>query len=249
MIIKALNTFGGILDLSALERLQESNPIEKYPFRLYIRPNESVEVDDKYYYLTSVQNALRLGYIQIGNFPKIPQLNSTLIDFTYNGTTMTQIAGEDLVMGDVVYYGEDGRAYKAKADSLDTMICIGIVAANASVGNSVTLLIEGLIRNSSKFNFTVGGQAGKTKAIVYVSSFIAGGVAQTHEFDPNYDYILQIIGYAVSKDILSFKPDYTYIEVEFISSSSSSSSSSLDVNTVIDNGEFVVDNGEYVIDS
>jgi len=60
VIIKALNTFGGILDLSALERLQESNPIERQPFRLYIRPNESVEVDDEYYTLTRIQEAMNL---------------------------------------------------------------------------------------------------------------------------------------------------------------------------------------------
>lgn len=65
MIITALNTFTGVLDLSALERLQESNPFEKYPFRLSIRPGQSLPVDDSFYNLTSIQNALNLGYIQI----------------------------------------------------------------------------------------------------------------------------------------------------------------------------------------
>jgi len=224
MIIRALNTFGGVLDLSALERLQESNPCEKFPFRLYIRPGQSVEVDDKFYSLTSIQNALKLGYIQIGNIPSIPTLNSTLMDFAYNGTTMTQVAGENLVMGDVVYYGEDGRAYKAQADSLDTMICIGVVVANASIGNPVVLLIDGLIRNSSRFSFTVGGQVGKDKAIVYVSSFARGWVSQ----DAPYlnSNIIQMVGYAISKDILSFRPDYTYIEIDLPSSSSSDLDSS-----------------------
>lgn len=65
MIINALNTFSGILDLSALERLQESNPCEKYPFRVSIRAGESIVADDKFYTLTSIQNAIALGYIQI----------------------------------------------------------------------------------------------------------------------------------------------------------------------------------------
>lgn len=208
MIIKALNTFSGILDLSALERLQESNPFEKYPFRLYVRPGDIVEVDDEFYTLTSIQNALRLGYIQIGN---LPDLNTSLVDPSYSGTTMTQIAGEAIVACDVVYYKDDGKVYKAKADSTSTMICIGIATAPFAINSSATLLIDGLIRNSSVFSFTVGGQASSSSAIVYVSETTSGGVTQLRS--TTSQHIVQIIGYAVTNDILSFKPDYTYIEI------------------------------------
>ena len=224
MIIKALNTFHSVLDLSAMERLQEGNPCEQYPFRLFMRPGDIVTVDDKFYNLIRIQDALKLGYIEIGNIPGTPIINTTMVNFSYNGSTMAQIAGEDLKRGDVVYYRDDGKVYRAKANSLDTMICIGMATADVKVNGQAILLIEGLIRNSSVFNFTVGGQTSQNKAIVWVSNFFYGGVTQLR---PNRTgHIVQIIGYAVATDILNFKPDYTYIELADIPSSSSESSSS-----------------------
>ena len=224
MIIKALNTFGGILDLSAMERLQESNPYEKYPFRLYIRPGESVEVDDKFYNLTRIQQALSLGYIEIGNISSTPKGNNSLVDPSYSGTTMTQIAGENLVFGDIVYYGSDEKVYKAKANSLSTMICIGVVVEGALANNNVTLLVDGLIRSSALFNFTAGSQASSNRSIVYVSATESGKVTQC--IPDAYPNIVQIIGYATTSNIMAFKPDYTYIETNIFAGSSSSSSSS-----------------------
>lgn len=211
MIIKALNTFAGILDLSALERLQEADPFEKQIFRHYIRPGETIEVDDKFYTLTSIQNALRLGYIEIGNIPDDPSQNTSLVNPSYSGTTLTATAGENLTFGEVVYYNVDGKVYKAKADSTNTMICMGIVTAAANANAQVILLIDGLIRSSSAFSFTVGGQASSLTAMVYVSETVAGEVTQTRSTTSSH--IVQIIGYAVTVDLLSFKPDYTYIEL------------------------------------
>lgn len=212
MFIKALHTFSGILDLSALERLQESNPSEKDNFRVSIRPGEVIEADDKFYSLTNIQNALRMGYIEIGDIPSIPNLTSSLIDPSYNGTTMSKTAGEILAVGDLAYYKEDGKVYKAKADSTATMICIGIATNAANINNPVVLLMEGLMRNSSVFNFTVGGQASKPAAIVYVDEILAGKTTQLRSTTSTH--IVQIIGYAVTKDVLQFKPDYTYIEIK-----------------------------------
>jgi hypothetical protein len=208
MIIKALNTFSGVLDLSALERLQESNPCEKYPFHLHIKPGDIVEADDKFYTLTSIQNALRIGYIQIGN---LCNRNVSLIDPSYSGITVSQTAGENLNIGDVVYYKNDGKVYKAKADSTGTMTCIGIVTSNAILNQPVVLLVDGFIRNSSVFSFVIGGQASQPKAIVYVSETVSGGVTQDRSVTSGH--IVQIIGHAVTIDILNFKPDYIYIEI------------------------------------
>jgi hypothetical protein len=209
MIIKALNTFTSVLDLSAMERLQERNPCEMYPFRLFMRPGDVVEADDKFYNLLRIQDALRLGYIEIGNLGN--NQNPNLVDMSYVGTTMTQTAGEALVTGNVVYYKNDGKVYKAKADSTTTMICIGMATAVCAINNPVVLLMDGMIRNSSLFSFTVGGQASSPNAIVYVSETSYGGITQLRSITSGH--IVQIIGYAVTTDILNFKPDYTYIEI------------------------------------
>ena len=209
MKIKALYTFSGILDLGALERLQEQNPVEKIPFRHYIRPGEIIEVNDKFYSLACIQNAISAGYIEVGDVAIDPYQNSTLIDPSFSGTTIKKTAGEDLVIGDIIYYKADGKAYKARADSETTMIAIGVAATNADADEPITILIEGLIRNSSAFSFTTGGQASSSAAIVYISDLVAGEATQDQ---PSIStHLVQIIGYAVSSDVLSFKPDYTYI--------------------------------------
>jgi len=211
MIIKALNTFASVLDLSSMERLQEGNPCEHYPFRLFMHPGDIVEADDKFYTLIRIQDALKLGYIEIGNYAI--NLNPNLVDMSYAGTTMTQTAGEALAMGDVVYYKDDGKVYKAKADSTVTMVCVGISVASYAINTPATLLLDGLMRNSSVFNFTIGGQASKSadRSILYVSETIAGAITQIRSNTSKH--VVQIVGYAVTKDIINFAIDHTYIEL------------------------------------
>jgi len=91
------------------------------------------------------------------------------------------------------------------------MICMGIDTTASNANAKVILLIDGLIRSSSAFSFNVGGQASSLAAIVYVSETVAGEVTQTRSTTSSH--IVQIIGYAVTADLLSFKPDYTYIEL------------------------------------
>lgn len=211
MIIKALFTFSGILDLSALERLQEQSIFEQYPFRLHMRPGDIVNVDDKFLTLTSVQNALSLGYIEIGNLQDGSNpLTPNLIDPSYMGTSLIQIAGENISIGDVVFYSSDEKVYKAKGDSTSTMICIGIATEDAVANAEVILLIDGLMRNSSIFSFTAGGQASAT-ALVYISEATAGAITQVRPTTSTN--IVQIIGHATTSDILNLKIDHTYIEL------------------------------------
>lgn len=65
MRIRAKTNFTGVLDLSTQERLGESNPLEAETMRAYIKPGETIDVDDKFFYTLNIQNALRLGYIDV----------------------------------------------------------------------------------------------------------------------------------------------------------------------------------------
>ena len=224
MIIKVLYTFEGILDISAKERLQESNPTEKIPFRRCVRPGDVIEVDDKFYDLIAIQEALRLGYIEIGGLSSGPNLGNTLVDGSYNGTTMTQTGGESLAFGDLVYYNNDGKVYKAKADSTATMICMGIAVKASASGTEALLLVDGMVRSSDRFSFTTGGQANSNPGILYVSATELGGMVQTPP--DTYPNVVQIVGYATTSDVIAFKPDYTFIEIAPVDDNSSSSSSS-----------------------
>jgi hypothetical protein len=86
MIITATPALQGILDLSSGERLQEDNPVEKIPFRLYLKPGQTVTVEDHFYTLRNIQNALKAGLIQITlqytrmHVGPVPPTNPALLD-------------------------------------------------------------------------------------------------------------------------------------------------------------------------
>lgn len=65
MIITALNTFTGRLDLSANPRLQDLNEMEALPFQLTMIPGQIETVDDEFYSLRSIQSAIASGYITV----------------------------------------------------------------------------------------------------------------------------------------------------------------------------------------
>jgi hypothetical protein len=65
MIITALNTFAGRLDLASNQRLQDQNEIEALPFQLTMVPGQVETVDDKFYSLRSIQSAIASGYISV----------------------------------------------------------------------------------------------------------------------------------------------------------------------------------------
>jgi hypothetical protein len=68
MRITATATIPGRIDLSALERLHEDNPIERESFHASISVGESIVVDDKYYTLINIQRALQLEWITISDY-------------------------------------------------------------------------------------------------------------------------------------------------------------------------------------
>jgi hypothetical protein len=208
MIIRSTSRLQGILDLSSLERLQEQNPMEGKHFRTQIRPNQSIEVDDQWYSLINIQSALRAGYIEIFNYNQKREFLP--INNSFTGTTTGRIAGENILSGDVIYY-DNKKIYKARANSEDTMICVGIATENIAMNNEGIVLLNGYIQNSSRFSFNASGKLSESQGIVYVSDSEFGGVTQTRPSTSGS--IIQIIGYATMEDILYFNPDYTNIEL------------------------------------
>ena len=65
MIITALNTFSGKLDLSANQRLQDKSGLEGLPFQLVVVPGQVITVEDKWYNLRSIQSAISSGFISV----------------------------------------------------------------------------------------------------------------------------------------------------------------------------------------
>jgi len=122
MIITALNTFTGRLDLSANQKLQDKSGLEGLPFQLTVVPGQVITVEDKWYNLRSIQSAISSGFITVQ--PPRP------------------IVHDFIDLGDVPssYTGQRDRLLKVKTDEtgLDFTyrLSVGTVApTNPSVGD------------------------------------------------------------------------------------------------------------------
>lgn len=104
-------------------------------------------------------------------------------------------AGQALSSGDnVCIKSADGKVYKADADDSDLRPCIGAVDTDASSGDPVTIITQG-VRNDGS-SLTKG-------ALVYLST-TAGAETQTGGSGK------QAIGVAISDKIWYFQPQLSY---------------------------------------
>jgi hypothetical protein len=105
--------------------------------------------------------------------------------------------------GAALYLATDGHYEEADADADTTMPCIAI-ALEAGTGRREVLL-EGYIRDNT-WNWTVGAVIG----LIYVD-IITGGLTQTAPSGTGDQ--VQIVGYAVTADIMYFKPNLAIVEI------------------------------------
>ncbi len=136
--------------------------------------------------------------------------SSTIANLGWTGQAMTGTAGENLVLGDIVYLKSDGKYWKAKANSNTTMPAVGIATGSITADASGTILTQGTIRNDS-WTWTTGGQASASAGLVWVSDATAGLATQTKP-SASSSYV-QLVGYAQSATILSIRFDTTYVGI------------------------------------
>lgn len=131
--------------------------------------------------------------------------DSTLAsDHSYSGLTLTLIAGESVVFGDMVYMNWADKEVKiAKADSPATVPVIGVALESKDDGDACLVLIIGYIRDDS-WDFT--------SAEVYLSDEIAGGVLSSPPEDS--DEQIQKLGFAFHADKMFFNPSLTKDEIQ-----------------------------------
>ena len=108
-------------------------------------------------------------------------------------------AGENLSSGDVCYLKNDGKMWKADADSASTAsTLIGIATENISADATGTFLLRGKLTTS-----------GLTAGSTYYLSTTAGGLTTTPPSGSGD--VIRIIGYALSSTVLYVSPDETYL--------------------------------------
>ncbi len=144
------------------------------------------------------------GYSGISGFSGysgvLPALTEAPSNQAFTGISVSMTYGESLVPGDLVYFKSDGKVWKADADAAGLYPCMGMAMETASSGSHVVLL-NGIYRDDSRYNFTVGG-------VVYLST-TAGTETQTQPSAT--DNVIQVIGIATHADRIYFNPDLSYI--------------------------------------
>lgn len=125
------------------------------------------------------------------------KLTSSTTDAKYSGTSIVATAGEILAFGELVYRKSDSKVWKADADAVASMPCVGIVVVAGAAEAQVTILLTGVVTDTD-WNWTVGQR-------LYVSE-TAGGIENTVGNISDANDVVQIIGVAWTADTILFNP-------------------------------------------
>lgn len=87
------------------------------------------------------------------------------------GASFSGMAGEALSLGDVLYIGADGKAYKAQADADATSEAVGVSDRDAVLDDPILILPIGDVTNPG-WSLTAGD-------LYYLSPTVAGGITST----------------------------------------------------------------------
>lgn len=131
------------------------------------------------------------------------ELDLTLANQTGDGWTITGTVNESVTPGTLLSMGNNGKWAKSNESSANAMPAAGIALEAASGDGDVDILIFGLYRDDSLYNWTPG-------AILYVDN-VDGAIAATAPGDSGD--LIQVVGIAITADIILFNPDYTLMEL------------------------------------
>jgi len=131
-----------------------------------------------------------------------------VIDAAFSRTavnpTVSMVAGEDLILGDLVYFASDGKAWKADASAAASMPGAGIAAETIATLASGDILLCGSIHlHALAPGWTVGG-------LIY-ASITAGGLSQSAPSGSGEQ--VQVVAVATEDDVMWFNPSYVLVEI------------------------------------
>jgi hypothetical protein len=125
-------------------------------------------------------------------------------DHTATGLTAQMLAGGTIgAFETVCIHTTTDEVVISDADAIATMPVIGIAPAAIADTNTGTILLQGFIRDDT-WNWTLGG-------ILYADNTTAGGMTQTAPSGSG-DFV-QVVGVALSADVVYFNPSLTMVEV------------------------------------
>ena len=130
--------------------------------------------------------------------------NSLASDHTWAGNTSVLTAGTALTIGQAVCVGSaDSKMELAKADAIGTMPCIGLATGSISENATGEFLLQGFFRDDT-WDWTPNG-------LLYISEATGGSLTQVIPTTATNQ--VQVVGVAISADIILFNPGYELVEV------------------------------------
>ena len=128
-------------------------------------------------------------------------------DHDAQGIIMTFQAGSTVTPFSPVYLGTDDEVHECDADAIATMPAIGVSinTSNVTDGNSIEVMLLGLIREESFTDFGTNG------APVFVSTTV---VTMSNTAPSGDDDVVQIIGHSIGEKLLFVQPSLTYLVVD-----------------------------------
>lgn len=147
------------------------------------------------------------GNITLGENTAIALDPAGSADGKYSGITVTGVAGATVAFGDLITLDKDDSRWElvdisvAAAATGDARGVLGMAVSAGNDGDSITILLQGIIRADANFPaLTIG-------ANVYASTTGDIVVAQP----TTTDYVIRIIGAALTADEIFFRPDFAWI--------------------------------------
>jgi len=121
------------------------------------------------------------------------------------GLKKIMVAGEAIESHKLVYVASNGKCYLVNADAVSTMPATGISCGPISEDGTGEILLLGLI-SSTNWSWATGG----IDSVLYASTQI-GDITQMKPLQTGNQ--VQIIGTAITENLILFNPNYVLVEV------------------------------------
>lgn len=126
-------------------------------------------------------------------------------DHTANGTVIILTANENQNFGDVCFINSSGKAQLGDADAIATASCIVMCTETVTANNTAVYLLNGVARDDT-WAWTIGG-------LVYLTVTGTTGNTLSQTAPTGTDDVVQILGVALSADVMYFNPQLVQVEL------------------------------------
>lgn len=141
--------------------------------------------------------------LDLASGKNIKVIQALTSDHTWSGITAVMTAGTALTIGQICYVGvADSKMELADADAAATMPTIAMATATINENATGEFLLLGFIRDDT-WTWTIG-------SLLYVST-TAG--AMTHTQPAGAGDQVQVVGVAITADIVYFNPSFELVEI------------------------------------